>query len=393
VTGTARLGDLLRVVRALEPDERERALIADLLPRQMEEAASLRSPAPQGGAQEEPAPDAADQSPRPASDHRQLRPLPASRRRAGRQSGRPEPSPWGRAWWAAVGAVTLLLAGLGAVGRIDGVVWLALVAALVGAQPVAERLVRGWWRWWRSANRHATPEGDEPAEGHGGDAEGVRVRLAQADWRPPPEGPSLVEPSQQRAVATLLAGRPVPGEIDLAATIDHVAARRPLSDVPRRPRWSTSLGVHLHVDVGPALEPFRSDVARLRRSVVAIASTHGVVELSFEGDPRTFTRPRRILGPDGRAPLQDRLPPSGTPVLVVTDLGIAVPRDGDPAVPAAFLEHHRLVTRAGCAVQYLVPYPAHRWPAALRSLPLLHWSDGLGVAEVIAALRRRVQHR
>jgi hypothetical protein len=393
VTGPGRLGDLVRVVQALEPDERDQALIAELLPRYEEEAAGFHRAPPQDAASEAPTAEPTDHLAPPPPRPRPLRSLPAGARRPGRPGFRSEPPPWDRAWWVAVGAVAVLLAGLGALGRIEGVVWLLLVAALVAARPLAERLVRGWWRWWRSSNRHASPEGDEPAEGAEGAAIGTPVMLARAGWHTPPAGPSLVEPSQQRAVATLLAGRPVPGEIDLTATVAHVAARRPLTDVPRQPRWSTSLGVHLHVDVGPALEPFRSDVRRLRRSLVAIASTHGVVELGFDSDPQAFTRPRRIVGPDGPAPLKDRLPPPGTPVLVVTDLGIAVPRSGIPAVPAAFREHHRLVTRAGCPVQYLVPYPPARWPAALHGLPVLHWSDGLGVAEVLAALRRRGRTR
>jgi hypothetical protein len=102
-------------------------------------------------------------------------------------------------------------------------------------------------------------------------------------------------------------------------------------------------------------------------------------------------------------PLASRLPAPGTPVLVITDLGITVPRSvpvrvvvtTDPQItgplrePQSFLEHHDTLVQAGCDVHYLVPYPPDRWPPALADLPVVHWSDDLGVSAVLACIRRR----
>jgi hypothetical protein len=99
------------------------------------------------------------------------------------------------------------------------------------------------------------------------------------------------------------------------------------------------------------------------------------------------------VGHGGRRPLAEALPPPGTPVLVVTDLGIAAPRSGSPPEPADLLDHHRQLVQASCGVHYLVPYPPERWPARLRALPILHWSDDLGPGEVLAGIRRRARAR
>jgi hypothetical protein len=285
--------------------------------------------------------------------------------------------------------VVALLLTLRVTGRVGGAGWLALAVALVGLRPAQELATRSWSTWWRSAQRHSTASRDDRGDSGERHVDDAGVLLTRAGWQAPPPVPPLVPHRQERAVATLLAGRTVPGEIDLAAAVDRVAARLPLHGVPHRPRWSTRLGVHLHVDVGPALEPFRQDVARLRRSLVAVASPHGVVELGFDGDPGFITRPRRLAGIGGQLPLADRLPAPGTPVLVVTDLGIAVTRTGSPGDPDDFLGHHQLLTRAGCPVHYLVPYPPHRWPPPLRGLPALYWSDHLSAVDALTALRRR----
>ena len=80
-------------------------------------------------------------------------------------------------------------------------------------------------------------------------------------------------------------------------------------------------------------------------------------------------------------------------VLVVTDLGIAIPRSASPPEPEAFVDHQRQLAQAGCPVHYLVPYPPERWPSPLRGLPILYWSDDLGPGDVLAGIRRRTRGR
>ena len=300
----------------------------------------------------------------------------------------PEARP-GDARWRIGLAITIgVLAALTSLGLFGAVAALTIVLAVIAIRPTW----RAWSAWWRSPQRHSSPVHQELQEGATGDeAEVGDMAVTTAQWQAPPPPLPLVRAGQQRAVATLLAGRWVAGEIDLAATVRALASRRPLSTLPRRPRWSTNQGMQLHVDSRPAIEPFSDDVDVLRQALAAIAAPHAVVMLGFDGDPRVITRPRRLVWPQGRLALADRLPPPGTPVLVVTDLGIAVPRSGSPPEPEAFLEHHRLLVRASCTVHYLVPYPSERWPLPLRELPILYWNDDLGPAEVLTGIRRRAR--
>ncbi|HET6949320.1 MAG TPA: hypothetical protein VFI47_03035 [Acidimicrobiales bacterium] len=388
MTAPTRLGDLVRVVHALQPDAHELALIGELLADYDAPPARVLAQPRRHPPDDAPAPPLdTGRPPRPPPPHgplrRRIRDVsPRARSLLGEQAPRE------RAWWTTVGALVVVLALLRATGRIGGSGWLVVAVGLVAARP----LLNDWSMWWHSAQRHSSAEHEDPQSGAGGDEpDRGGVALNRVRWQPPPPGVPLVRKGQQRAIATLLAGRPVPGDVDLVATVRQLATRRPLTAIPRRPRWSTSRGVHLHVDRGPALEPFRYDVAQLRRSLASIASPHAVVELGFDGDPAAVTWPRRIVGPGGRAPLASRLPPPGTPVLVLTDLGISVPRTGTPPEAHDFLDHHRLLTGAGCSVHYLVPYPPERWPETLWPLPILYWSDDLGAVEVLAGIRRRLQ--
>jgi hypothetical protein len=394
LTAPERLGDLLRVVDALQPDAAELQLIAELLPDHR------RGPHAEGRAPR-PALDATDDAdeigtrsagpPRRARMERLRRTARPGRTGAGRWL--PPLEAADRNWWLSVAGLALLASALLVTGRFGLLPWLVVVLALAGARPLARLAERGWSAWWHSPQRHSSVAHESLQDGAPGRSrlDTGEVSLTRARWQPPTPGAPLVPSRQQRTVATLLAGRWVAGEIDLPATVREVASRRPLAVVPQRPRWSTNQGMQLHVDVGPALEPFRHDIDQLRRSLVAVASPHAVVELGFHGDPGVITWPRRLVGPHRGLALAERLPPAGTPVLVVTDLGIAVPRSGLPPEPEDFLEHHRLLGQAGCSVHYLVPYPPERWAPALQALPALYWADGLGATDVLAGIRRRAR--
>jgi hypothetical protein len=314
-----------------------------------------------------------------------------------KRSGRPAPARREAVVRVLAAAVVVGLSGLVATGRFDVRLWLVIVVAMA-ARRVAELVRRGWAAWWHSSQHHSSALYDRPVDGsrQGPNAEAppaTGLSLSRARWTPPPPSEPLMRAGQQRVVATLLAGRLAPGDLDMAATVRELAMRRPLTKVARRLRWSTSLGVHLHVDRGPALQPFHHDVDQLRSALVSIVSRHALIELGFVGDPLQVTWPRRTVGPRGSVDLAELLPPPCTPVLVVTDLGIAVPRSGIPPEPRDFIDHHALVTGAGCSVRYLVPYPPDRWPAALAHLPILYWNDGLGATQVLADVKLRAWGR
>jgi hypothetical protein len=381
------LGDLVRVVHALHPRPEELVLISEMLADHDPHGVRAGGARPAADDDEpvgrrEPG----ERSPRAGSAPRRPRPRTSPQRQRPSLSflALNQQARWERTWWVAVVVVVLLLVGLWATGVMHGRSWLAVVVVLITIRPA----LGGLAMWWRSAQHYSLAERAGGGLGAAGDELEV-VPLDHASWQPPPESQPLVRPGQQRAVAMLLAGRSAPGPIDLVTTVRKVAARQPLTAVPRHPGWSTNLGLLLHVDRGPALEPFRDDIAQLRRALIAVASRHAVDEIGFDGDPRWITWPRRVAGPGRPLPLASRLPAPGTPVLAITDLGITVPRSGLVREPHAFLEHHDTLVQAGCDVQYLVPYPPDRWPPALADLPIVHWSDDLGVSAVLACIRRR----
>jgi hypothetical protein len=378
------LGDLIRVVHALRPDPEELALIRELLNDDGSAAAgAMGGP---GAALDDDEPvgraEPLGRSRRETTAPPNLRPARAAPARR-RPSFLSAQARWERAWWTTVVALVVLLLGLRVTGRIGGVAWLVLAVVLVVIRPV----LSSYAMWWRSARRYSVAERDGDRATASDELE--MVPLDRARWRPPPEGAPLGRPGQQRAVATLLAGRSVPGEVDLATMVGKIASRQPLTSVPRHRRWSTNLGVQLQVDRRAALEPFRGDIVRLRRALAAVASQQALDEVGFEGDPRRITWPRRLLGGAPSIRIEARLPAPGTPVLVVTDLGIAVPRTGPVGGPAPFLEHYEVLSQAGADVHYLVPYPPDRWPPMLAGLPLVYWSDHLGASQVLARIRRR----
>jgi len=380
------LGDVVRVVHTLRPSPEELVLIGEMLADH--DPHGVRAGGARPAADDEPvgwrAPGERSRRTGPAPGHPQPGPTPPPQRPSWSFLALTQQTRWERRWWEAVVVVVLLLAGLWATGVVQGWSWLVVVVVLITIRPA----LGGLAMWWRSAQHYSLAERAGGGLGTTGDGLEV-VPLDRTSWQPPPESPPLVRPGQQRAVAMLLAGRSVPGPIDLDATVRKVAARRPLTSVPQRPRWSTNRGLLVQVDKGSALEPFRDDIAQLHRALVAVASRHAVDEIGFDGDPRWITWPRRVAGAGRRLPLASRLPAPGAPVLVITDLGITVPRSGLVHEPHAFLEHHDALVQAGCAVHYLVPYPPDRWPPALADLPIVHWSDDLGVSAVLACIRRR----
>jgi hypothetical protein len=207
---------------------------------------------------------------------------------------------------------------------------------------------------------------------------------------------------QLRAFAVAIAGRRVPGSIDLTAAVARAARRRALEPLPTRWRWSVGRGVQVHVQRSPSMEPFESDVAALVSALRGVVAPAALQVFGFETDPTVMTFPPRALSryrlpagrlradcdPDDR-PVDVLLPHGGGTVLVLTDFGVGRARHGPrTAGIGRWTAHHRAAREAGRRVLYLTPYPPGRWPPAARELPCVYWRDGLRVAEARAALVR-----
>jgi hypothetical protein len=86
-------------------------------------------------------------------------------------------------------------------------------------------------------------------------------------------------------------------------------------------------------------------------------------------------------------------PASGTPVLLVTDLGIGVP---PLAQDTLFIDDWRdfadRTARARCPIIALVPYSPERWPAALKGIiNIIQWDRSTTAGDVHRDVGRGLQ--
>lgn len=151
--------------------------------------------------------------------------------------------------------------------------------------------------------------------------------------------------------------------LDDRALVRAVAHRSPVRRLPFRPRPTTRLGMQLVLDGSESMLPFRADQRWLRELADAVVGRGRVEVLRFQGTP---WRGVRAVGRRGRVAY--RAPTAGTPVVVVSDLGLRrLPFSGASAAGLAeWRDRLDAVRRAGCPVVCLTPYEAWAHPWTLR---------------------------
>ncbi|MER7403463.1 hypothetical protein ABT373_13480 [Streptomyces sp. NPDC000070] len=191
-----------------------------------------------------------------------------------------------------------------------------------------------------------------------------------AERAPLPHLPLFV-PGWTSAILRAMVSRRVPeGAVDIPALIDTLAHGRPVARLPRLPVPTMRYGVQVLVDRGPAMQPFRRDQNELLERIRAVVGPSLVEAGYFSGTPERGT------GPGARWTRTAYVPPeSGRPVLLLSDLGLGGPREDPQRGTRQEWEHFvGLVTRAGCGVVALSPYPPGRWPRWMTGLlPLVSW--------------------
>jgi hypothetical protein len=216
--------------------------------------------------------------------------------------------------------------------------------------------------------------------------QGTTLQRPKADAARLPDPPSLFVPARTRSilVAALSVSRPE-GRIDVPALVQHVARGAVPTRVPRRPVPSLAYGVQLLVDRSPAMRPYRRDARALEADVRRVVGAARLDVLRFAGSP--WRGAGRGSKRRWTSYADDHVPPPGTSVLCVTDLGLGVPPSGPlPPPPADWLRLGRLLARRACPLVLLVPYGPARWPAPLaHALALVHWDPRTTAATVKSA--------
>ncbi|WP_328678018.1 hypothetical protein [Streptomyces sp. NBC_00343] len=189
--------------------------------------------------------------------------------------------------------------------------------------------------------------------------------------QPPLPYMPLFVPRWTGAILRTIASRRVDdGLVDVAALVDIIARGRPVARLPRLPVPTLRYGLQVLVDRGSGMQPFRRDQNHLVQEIRSVVG-EALVEVGYFSD-----FPLRGTGPGPRWTRTSYRPPEpGRPVLLLSDLGIGGPH-ADPrrSTRAEWEEFVGLVSRAGCTVVALCPYPQQRRPHWLaRLLPVIGW--------------------
>ena len=213
-----------------------------------------------------------------------------------------------------------------------------------------------------------TPPVADPPRLLRGSVEDLLGTPAVVPVRPEP----LLPPGCERAVLAALASVPRPGrEVDVDRLVALLAARQPVSVVPRLPEATTRLGVRLLVDQGPSMRPYLRDLGLL---AAALRHVVGAVEIT----------PLDIGLGEGPLP---RLA-AGTPVLAATDLGIGTPPLTPLPEPARWLSLARAAREVGAPLVVLNPYPPGRWPGWAAGLAVVRWDRPTDTGQAVRVARR-----
>ena len=182
----------------------------------------------------------------------------------------------------------------------------------------------------------------------------------------------LTRVASTRAILSASLSTDVAVGVDVQRAVGIIARREPFDHLPVRTIRTVRRGVQLLVDKSVGMAPYLRDQSWLSEWIIRVVGRQRVEIASFTGVPqRGLHRGLRRL----RA---YRPPPSGTPIVVLTDLGIAYPLLDNAAGPADWLAFASLARHAGCPVTAFVPYPSARWPPGLdRIMTILQWDRQL----------------
>lgn len=159
------------------------------------------------------------------------------------------------------------------------------------------------------------------------------------------------------------------GPVDIDALVEAIARRGIVHRLPNKPSLSLRRGLQILVDVGEGMELFHRDQKALISSLRSILGRDGVSEVRFRADPLE----RCQLNPAGDW-VRYEPPREGTPVLVLTDLGISVGRRRESTDPSRWLKLATLLNSRASRLTIFTPYPHHRWPSTLRGrITIVHW--------------------
>jgi len=202
---------------------------------------------------------------------------------------------------------------------------------------------------------------------------------------PDPPEPLFVRKWVRGILTVVLSTHSPDGPVDIEEVTEKLSNREPLFELPRLVLPTMRRGLQLLLDMGEGMRPFVHDQSSLQKEIADVVGREGLEVLRYAGSPL------RGAGKGSRRSWKPYQPPAcGTPVLLLSDLGIGRSPFG-AAAEAAGVEEWRefaaLLRRTGCPLLAFVPYPPSRWPSALgREMHMVQWDRATNVT----TLRRLV---
>lgn len=219
----------------------------------------------------------------------------------------------------------------------------------------------------------------------------LQQATASAGVPPEPAVEPLFRPNWTRAIlSSALSTNGDDGPLDFDRIVEALGRAEIPARLPRLPRPTTRRGVQLLVDKAEAMTLFAGDQALLQQAARNAIGSDNVKVLRFAGCPSRGVRAN--AGEDWR-PYAPPLP--GTPVLLLTDLGIGRPMFADERADAReWLSFAAQVGRAGCPLVAFVPYAPRRWPRALRrAMTIVEWDRRTSAVTIRGLMGRAHQVR
>ena len=191
----------------------------------------------------------------------------------------------------------------------------------------------------------------------------------QQQYRPAP-APIIPSIQTRGVIAAAVSIRREEGPVDVERVIEHLTSIRPLVRLPRMPVPTLRSGCQLLLDRAESMAPFADDVAGLADAVESIVGREQTEILDFIGCPTRGVRPAMAERPE-----RWRRPPTGKPLIILSDLGIGGPMlSTDRAALDEWEAFAEAAEAARCPAVVLVPFHPARWPRRLADrLLLVHW--------------------
>jgi hypothetical protein len=201
---------------------------------------------------------------------------------------------------------------------------------------------------------------------------------------PSPKFFPLLAPIWTRAIITkMLSVNANDGPPDIPKLIEIISNNRPFKQIPRRPVPTLRQGAQVLIDGGPGLVPYLRDQMFLLEQLNQLVGADQVQAWKFIGTPLKHAVPVSSSHLSSY-----KLPPLGVPLLMLTDLGVAVPPfEVEIATTDEWLEFVRYVRQAGYQLLALTPYHPVRCPDALKNhVRIIQWDRGTSVSTILRAL-------